>query len=153
MCRGVHRIYRVWLVTCQKCMKEQESGSGHWRKKLWGNYWRWGISRLCWQRYWGWLEWVQVLTDSGLQAVVDNAQNDGASFDQFCLTMWQVLRTDYPTRIDLKSLKGEMLGDTGNPATYLHRQLKRWKQETERDPEGDPLMTTIFRSSVVEAMP
>ncbi|KAJ8403246.1 hypothetical protein AAFF_G00354630 [Aldrovandia affinis] len=95
----------------------------------------------------------KVLNDSGLQAAVDNPQNDGESFNQFRPTMWQVLRTDYPTRIDPKSLKGEMLGDTGNLATYLHRQLKRWKQETERDPEGDPLMTIIFRSSVVEAMP
>ncbi|KAJ8384798.1 hypothetical protein AAFF_G00197850 [Aldrovandia affinis] len=94
-----------------------------------------------------------VLNDSGMDQVIDTPIYDGESFDQYRLMMWEVLRMDYPTKIDPKSLKGEMLRETENPAAYLHRQLKYWKQETEREPEGDPLMTTMFRNSVLEAMP
>ncbi|KAJ8369509.1 hypothetical protein SKAU_G00095370 [Synaphobranchus kaupii] len=95
----------------------------------------------------------EVLMKSGLQAAVNTPYLDGASFDQFRPAMWRTLREDYPTKIDPKSLKGEEVGDTVNPATYLHRQLKRWKLETGRNPEGDELMTTLFRTSIVEAMP
>ncbi|KAJ8368734.1 hypothetical protein SKAU_G00087620 [Synaphobranchus kaupii] len=90
---------------------------------------------------------------SGLQAAVNTPYLHGASFDQFRPVMWRTLREDYPTKIDPKSLKGEEVGDTVNPANYLHRQLKRWKLETGRNPEGDELMTTLFRTSIVEAMP
>ncbi|KAJ8337073.1 hypothetical protein SKAU_G00382930 [Synaphobranchus kaupii] len=95
----------------------------------------------------------EVLMKSGLQAAVNTPYLDGASFDQFRPAMWRTLREDYPTKIDPKSLKGEEVGDTVNPAIYLHRQLKRWKLETGRNPEGDELMTTRFRTSIVEAMP
>ncbi|KAJ8349469.1 hypothetical protein SKAU_G00245990 [Synaphobranchus kaupii] len=95
----------------------------------------------------------EVLMKSGLQAAVNTPNLDGASFDQFRPAMWRTLREDYPTKIDPKSLKGEEVGDTVNPANYLHRQLKRWKLETGRNPEGDELMTTLFRTSIVEAMP
>ncbi|KAJ8346616.1 hypothetical protein SKAU_G00280170 [Synaphobranchus kaupii] len=95
----------------------------------------------------------EVLMKSGLQAAVNTPYLDGASFDQFRPAMWRTLREDYPTKIDPKSLKGEEVGDTVNPANYLHRQLKRWKLETGRNPEGDELMTTLFRTSIVEAMP
>ncbi|KAJ8386346.1 hypothetical protein AAFF_G00174430 [Aldrovandia affinis] len=94
----------------------------------------------------------KVLNDRGLVRVIATPEYDGPNFDQCRPDMWEVLR-DYPTKIDPKSLKGETLGDTENPATYLHRQLKRWKQETERDPEGDPLMTTMFRRRTVYQQP
>ncbi len=67
--------------------------------------------------------------------------------------MWQALRAEYPIRLDPKSLKGEQLGETENPTTYAQRQLKIWKQKTERSPEGDPLMATLFRNAVIDAMP
>ncbi|KAJ8356658.1 hypothetical protein SKAU_G00194520 [Synaphobranchus kaupii] len=78
---------------------------------------------------------------------------DSASLDQYRPAMWRTSRVNYPTKIDPKSLKGEGVGDTENPATYLHRQLKRWKLETGQSPEGNELMTTLFRTSIVEAMP
>ncbi len=53
--------------------------------------------------------------------------------------MWQALRAEYPIRLDPKSLKEEQLLDIENPSSYVQRQLKRWKQETEGNPEGDPL--------------
>ncbi|KAJ8401439.1 hypothetical protein AAFF_G00383580 [Aldrovandia affinis] len=94
-----------------------------------------------------------ILNESGLQQAIGTPVFDGASFDLYRPKMWEAMRTDYPTKIDPKQLKGEMLGDTENPATYLHRQLKHWKQETEQVPERDALMTTMFQNSVVKAMP
>lgn len=67
--------------------------------------------------------------------------------------MWQALRAEYPTRVDPKALKGDQLEETENPNTYIQRQLKRWKQETEGNPEGDPLMSTLFRNAIIDAMP
>lgn len=51
------------------------------------------------------------------------------------------------------SLKGVPIGDTENSTTYIQRQLRRWKQELESEPEGDPVMTALFRTTVVDAMP
>lgn len=49
--------------------------------------------------------------------------------------------------------KGRTIGGTENPTTYVQRQLKRWKQETEKDQEGYPVMTTLFRNAIVDAIP
>lgn len=59
------------------------------------------------------------------------------------------------------SLKGISIGDTENCTTYIQRQLgkhydgnvRRWKQELERDPVDDPLMTALFRTTIVDTMP
>ncbi len=73
--------------------------------------------------------------------------------DAFHPAVWQALRGEYPIRLNPKSLQGEQLGETENPNKYVQRQLKRWKQETEGNPEGDPLMATLFRNAVIYAMP
>lgn len=66
---------------------------------------------------------------------------------------WLALRTEYPTKIDPKSLKGKPLKDTENPTAYINRQLKRLKQETEEDTDRSPVLTTLFRNLVTEALP
>lgn len=63
------------------------------------------------------------------------------------------MRTEYPTQMNPMSLKGVPIGDTENSTTYIQRQLRRWKQELESEPEGDPVMTALFRTTVVDAMP
>ncbi len=83
---------------------------------------------------------------------MDSHYRDVTVFDAFRPAVWQALRAEYPIRLDPKSLKGEQLGETENPNTYVQRQLKRWKQETEGNPEGDPLMATLFRNAVIDAM-
>ncbi len=55
-------------------------------------------------------------------------------------------------RSDPKSLKGEQLLDIENPITYVQRQLQIWKQETEGNQEGDPLMATLFRNAVMQSL-
>ncbi len=78
---------------------------------------------------------------------------DGTVFDAYRPAVWQALCAEYPIRLDPKSLKGEQLLDIENPITYVQRQQKRWKQEIEGNPEGDPLMATLFRNAVIDAMP
>ncbi len=95
----------------------------------------------------------EILQTSNLNRAVDSHYMDGTVFDAYCPAVWQALRAEYPIRLDPKSLKGEQLLDIENPITYVHRQLKRWKQETEGNPEGDPLMATLFRNAVIDAMP
>ncbi|KAI2651231.1 Retrovirus-related Pol polyprotein from transposon TNT 1-94 [Labeo rohita] len=66
-----------------------------------------------------------VLKQSGLLQAVDRPQADGE----------------------------EPMGEAENPTTYIQRQLRRWKEELERDPEQDKVLTALFRTAIVEAMP
>lgn len=38
--------------------------------------------------------------------------------------MWAAPRAEFPTKLDFKSLKGDPLGKTENPAAYIHRLKK-----------------------------
>lgn len=78
---------------------------------------------------------------------------DGTEFNAYRAELWAALRGEYPARVDPKALRGETLTDTENPAAYVTRQLKRWKQETEEEIESSPVLQTLFRNSVIEAMP
>ncbi len=51
------------------------------------------------------------------------------------------------------SLKAVPIDYTENPTTYMQRQLRHWEQEVERDPEGDHVMTALFITTVVDAVP
>lgn len=95
----------------------------------------------------------EILEASELDRAVNSFLMDGTVFDMYRPAVWQTLRHEYPTKIDPKALKGEELGDSESPFAYVQRQLKRWKQETEGNPEGDPLMATLFRNAIVDAMP
>ncbi len=95
----------------------------------------------------------EIIQAFNLNRAVDPHYMDGTVFDAFCPAVWQVLCAEYPVRLDPKSLKGGQLLEIENPTTYVQRQLKRWKQETEGNPEGDPLMATLFRNGVIDAMP
>ncbi len=95
----------------------------------------------------------EILHASNLNRAVESHYMDGTVFHAFRPAVWQAMRAEYPIRLDPKSLKGEQLLDIENPTTYVQRQLKIWKQETERKPEGDPLMATLFRNAVIDAMP
>lgn len=45
------------------------------------------------------------------------------------------------------------MGESENPTTYIQKQLRCWKEELERDPEQDKVLTALFRTAIVEAMP
>lgn len=95
----------------------------------------------------------EILQISELDRAVDSNYMDGTVFDPYRPAVWQALRTEYPNRVDNKALRGEQLGETENPVAYVQRQLKRWKQETEGNLDKDPLLITMFRNAVVDAMP
>ncbi|XP_072924035.1 uncharacterized protein [Hemitrygon akajei] len=89
---------------------------------------------------------------AGLQNV-DSPQTDGANFDPVYQRVWQALRKLYPPRVDPKALEGELLGDTENPAAYVENQLKRWRLETEQEVENNLFLNSLFRQSILDAMP
>ncbi len=94
-----------------------------------------------------------ILKQSSLLQAVDRPQEDGISFDKHRHNIWMTLRAEYPMQTDPGFLKGEPMEETENPITYIQKQLRRWKEELERDPEKDKLLTALFRTAIVEAMP
>ncbi len=94
-----------------------------------------------------------ILKQSSLLQAVDRPQADGVSFDKHRRDIWLTLRTEYPMQTDPGFLKGEPMEETENPTTYIQKQLRRWKEELERDPERDKVLTALFRTAIVEAMP
>ncbi len=94
-----------------------------------------------------------ILKESSLLQAVDRPQEDGISFDKHRHNIWMTLRAEYPMQTDLGFLKGEPMEETENPSTYIQKQLRRWKEELERDPEKDKVLTALFRTAIVEAMP
>ncbi len=66
----------------------------------------------------------EILLASNLNRAVHSHYMDGTVFDAFRPAVWQALHAEYPIRLDPKSLKGEQLGETENPTTYVQRQLK-----------------------------
>ncbi|XP_058616203.1 uncharacterized protein LOC131530095 [Onychostoma macrolepis] len=94
-----------------------------------------------------------ILKQSGLHQAVGGPQADGASFDKHRRDIWLTLRAEYPVQTDQGFLRGEPMGDTENPTTYIQKQLRYWKEELERDPEQDKVLTALFRTAIVEAMP
>ncbi|XP_072890403.1 uncharacterized protein [Hemitrygon akajei] len=94
----------------------------------------------------------ELMEMAGLQNV-DSPQTDGANFDPVRQRVWQALRKLYPPRVDPKALKGELLGDTENPAAYVENQLKKWRLETEQEVENNLFVNSLFRQSILDAMP
>ncbi|MGL4355608.1 MAG: hypothetical protein ACRCTP_17360, partial [Aeromonas popoffii] len=67
----------------------------------------------------------ELLRELRLTRAIDSPELDAELFDKHRQDMWRELRKEYPTRIDPKALKGDQMGETENPATYIQRQLKR----------------------------
>ncbi|XP_057194085.1 uncharacterized protein LOC130556800 [Triplophysa rosa] len=95
----------------------------------------------------------ELLRAAGLQNAINSPFMDGNPFNGNRARMWQELRNGYPNRIDPRTLKGEHLGEEENPATYVRSQLRKWKEELERDPEEDMVMAALFRNAIVDSMP
>lgn len=95
----------------------------------------------------------EILGGLHLHQAIDNPRIDGTPFDKHQAEIWLALRTEYPKQMNPMSLKAVPIGNTENPSKYIQRQLRHWKQELERDPVGDPVMTALFRTTVVDAMP
>ncbi len=95
----------------------------------------------------------EILQVSNVKRAEDSHYMDGTLFDAFRPAVWQALRDEYLIRLNPKLLQGEQLRETENPTKYVQRQLTRWKQEIEGNPERDSLMATLFINPVIDAMP
>ena len=93
-----------------------------------------------------------LLTNGGLDKLL-NRVSDGTTFDTYRKATWEALRSEYPVCVDHRSLRGHAMGDTENPATFLQKQVTRWHLETEKDPETDQLVSVLFRTAILEALP
>lgn len=94
----------------------------------------------------------ELLELSGLESAKDNL-GDAASFDNHRRVIWETLRKEYPTQMDPRLLRGDQMDDTENPTSYIQRQLKRWRDDLEKNPEADTVLSTLFRTAILEAMP
>ncbi len=159
--KGTQGQYVPWasqdlegLVTC---LTDIHVGAGKWIKvfeeETMGKLLAVGDIKALLAKIIGGAKMKEILQVSNVKRAVDSHYMDGTVFDAFHPAVWQALRGEYPIRLNPKSLQGEQLGETENPNKYVQRQLKRWKQETEGNPEGDPLMATLFRNAVINAMP
>ncbi|MGL5955277.1 MAG: C2HC-type zinc finger protein, partial [Brevinema sp.] len=101
----------------------------------------------------GGLKMTEILYAAELSDAVDSHALDGTLFDPYRPAVWHALRSEYPARVDPNALKGDQLGEKENPAVYVQRQLKRWRETTETNPESDPLLATLFRQAIINAMP
>ena len=104
---------------------------------------------------------VRVLGISKMESMVENRglnrwlgkAMDGTTFDPYRTAAWGALRTEYPTHIDGKRLEGHLLGNTENPASFLQNERVRWRMETVKVPETDPLVSQMFRKAILQSLP
>jgi len=93
-----------------------------------------------------------ILNEGGVSSLLSE-HSDGLAFDTYRQRAWEKLRNEYPTRVDPKNLIGQHMSDTENPATYIQNQVTRWRMETEKDPEVEPVFSVLFRTAILEALP
>lgn len=74
-------------------------------------------------------------------------------FNLFRTELWRVLRAEFPTRPDPRNLAAEPIGESEGVTAFLSRHRRKWREETGEDPEVSPLMTMMFRTSVIEGLP
>lgn len=48
----------------------------------------------------------------------------GTGLNPYCSRVWAALRKEFPTRVELKSLKEDPLHETEDPAAYIHKLRK-----------------------------
>ncbi|XP_041835381.1 uncharacterized protein LOC121636162 [Melanotaenia boesemani] len=94
----------------------------------------------------------QFFRDNELDWILSE-RADGTELAAYKGVIWQGIRKQYPNKIDVDALKGEPLKDDQNPAAYIDTQLKRWRQESQKDVENDPILLTLFRNAVIDSMP
>ncbi|XP_073724422.1 uncharacterized protein [Misgurnus anguillicaudatus] len=95
----------------------------------------------------------ELLNDAGLRIAIDNIRRDKMTFAPFRKSTWTTIHREYPMQIDPKMLRGDPFGETENPTAYVQKQLKRWREELEKDPEEDFVLAALFRKAILEAMP
>ncbi|XP_072328578.1 uncharacterized protein [Scyliorhinus torazame] len=96
---------------------------------------------------------AEVMRRAGIPMAAYDPEVDGTLMDPYRQDIWQALRDTYPNRMDVKTLRGEPLGEEENAAVYVEKQLRRWRRDTERDILTDPLTNAMFRATILEGLP
>ncbi|KAJ8414360.1 hypothetical protein AAFF_G00052300 [Aldrovandia affinis] len=81
------------------------------------------------------------------------ADVDGVPFDPYRSWVWAALREVFPARPATAVLKGMPMGENESPTAFVENQLHRWGMITERDVQKDPILTTLFRTAILEGLP
>lgn len=96
-------------------------------KRQWERCWQ-KVTNAVLARVIGQNAMTDVLTNAHMIQEALDQMRATTPFNAYCPQLW----TAYPTKVDPKNMKGELLGETENPAAYIHRLRKRWREETQR---------------------
>ncbi|KAJ8334141.1 hypothetical protein SKAU_G00397800 [Synaphobranchus kaupii] len=78
---------------------------------------------------------------------------DGRIFDQYRQRIWDSLRKAYPTRPSTAMLKGVPMKEEESAAAFVENQVRNWQMTLDKDIQGDPIMTAMFRAAILEGLP
>ncbi|KAJ8353398.1 hypothetical protein SKAU_G00209650 [Synaphobranchus kaupii] len=158
--KGQGLQYVPWgsLQNLISSLPDIQEGAGHWIRKLeeemMGKMMALGDVKALLGKILGTEKMLEVMRKAGLsRRDMGGIQVDGVEFDRYRGRVWAALRDMYPTRPDAMVLKGVPMGDSESPAAFVESQLRKWRMLTEKEIEGDPILTTLFRTAILEGLP
>lgn len=158
--KGVHATYVPWATTdlagLIARLPQLDQGAGKWirafEEETVGKMLAIGDMKALLAQLLGTKKMEEIVQKTRHEWMMD-AMADGTEFNAYRAAFWGALRSEFPNRADPQALKGEPLMETESPGAYIAKQLRRWRQEMEEDIENSPMLTSLFRNSVVEALP
>ncbi|KAJ8353260.1 hypothetical protein SKAU_G00208270 [Synaphobranchus kaupii] len=95
---------------------------------------------------------LDLIENAGYRGA-DKSTVDGRIFDQYRQKIWDSLRKAYPTRPSTAMLKGVPMKEEESAAAFVENQLRNWRMTLDKDIQGDPIMTAMFRAAILEGLP
>ncbi|KAJ8347159.1 hypothetical protein SKAU_G00285600 [Synaphobranchus kaupii] len=95
---------------------------------------------------------LDIIENAGYRGA-DKSTVDGRIFDQYRQKIWDSLRKAYPTRPSTAMLKGVPMKEEESAAAFVENQLRNWRMTLDKDIQGDPIMTAMFRAAILEGLP
>ncbi|KAJ8369490.1 hypothetical protein SKAU_G00095180 [Synaphobranchus kaupii] len=95
---------------------------------------------------------LDIIEQAGYKGA-EKSDVDGKQFDPYRQKIWDSLRKAYPTRPSTAMLKGIPIGEGESPAAFVENQFRSWRMTLDKDIQGDPIMTAMFRAAILEGLP
>ncbi|KAJ8333499.1 hypothetical protein SKAU_G00415070 [Synaphobranchus kaupii] len=95
---------------------------------------------------------LDIIENAGYRGA-DKSTVDGRIFDQYRQKIWDSLRKAYPTQPSTVMLKGVPMKEEESAAAFVENQLRNWRMTLDKDIQGDPIMTAMFRAAILEGLP
>ncbi|KAJ8360966.1 hypothetical protein SKAU_G00174910 [Synaphobranchus kaupii] len=95
---------------------------------------------------------LDLIENAGYRGA-DKSTVDGRIFDQYRQKIWDSLRKAYPTRPSTAMLTGVPMKEEESAAAFVENQLRNWRMTLDKDIQGDPIMTAMFRAAILEGLP